>query len=271
MSSPLSQFDLYIEPSPRRVRVEFGGEVIAQTQNALLVHERGHLPVYYFPADSVRTELLRTADQKTQCARKGEASYWHIDAGGRHAANAVWRYASPSTEAGEALKDYYAFEWKAVDAWFEEEEELFQHPHARDPYKRVDAISSSRHVKVWIDDEVIAESSNAVVVFETGLPTRYYLPLQDVRSRLLVPSARLTTCPYKGQARYWSAKIGDKLHEDVVWSYPTPIREIPKIAGLLSFYQERATRFEVDGKPVGEEAWHRSVLDFFNHGSFYRS
>ena len=269
MTSPLQAYDLYIEPSPRQVRVKLGDEFVATTRAALLVHERDRLPVYYFPVDSVDPKWLESSTHKTECSRKGVASHWHLVVGDRRVENAVWRYTAPTTEAGRALQNYFGFEWKAVDAWYEEEEQLFLHPHARDPYKRVDAIGSSRHVRVFIGDEVVAESRNTVAVFETGLPTRYYFPLQDVNAKLLKPSTTLTSCPYKGQARYCSVQVGDELHKDVVWFYPTPIPEIPKIAGLLAFYQERVTRFEVDGVPVSGETWHRSVLDFFNHGTFY--
>lgn len=269
MTSPLQSFDLYIEPSPRQVRVRVGEAFVATTRSALLVHERERLPVYYFPLESVESSWLEPSTHKSECARKGVASYWHLVVGDRRVENAVWRYSEPTTDAGRALEHYYAFEWKAVDAWYEEEEQLFLHPHARDPYKRVDAINSSRHVRVLIGDQVVADSRNTVAVFETGLPTRYYFPLQDVAAKWLRPSTTLTSCPYKGQAHYWSVQAGDTLHKDVVWYYPTPIPEIPKIAGLLAFYQERVTRFEVDGVAVSDEPWHRSVLDFFNHGTFY--
>lgn len=270
MSSPLQAYEIYIEPSPREVRVVFNGEIIARTRSALLVHERNHLPVYYFPVESVNRQWLEPSEHSETHAGKGQAGYWNLVVGGRRAERAVWQYANPASEAGAALKDYVAFEWKAVDAWYEEEEQLYRHPHARDPYKRVDAIGSGRHVKVFIGNQLVAQSRNTVAVFETGLPTRYYFPLQDVDAKVLRPSETETSCPYKGVARYWSVEVDGTLHKDVIWFYPTPIPEIPKIAGLLAFYQERVTRFEVDGEPVSGELWHRSVLDFFNHGTFYR-
>jgi uncharacterized protein (DUF427 family) len=132
-----------------------------------------------------------------------------------------------------------------VDAWFEEDDEVFV--HARDPYHRVDVLNSSRHVRVEIDGATVAASRRPRLLFETGLPTRYYLPKADVRMDLLEPTDTTTRCPYKGEAIYWSARIGGQLREDVVWSYPYPIPEIPKIEHLLAFFNERVDLY-VDGE-----------------------
>jgi uncharacterized protein (DUF427 family) len=135
-----------------------------------------------------------------------------------------------------------------VDHWYEEDEEIFVHP--RDPYKRVDAIASSRQVQVIVGGETIAETRRARFLFETRLPTRYYIPAEDVRIDLLVPSDKATACPYKGKARYWSVKVGDQVFPDLVWSYPDPIAECPKIKGLLAFFNEQVDEIRVDGVPV---------------------
>src|SRR5205807_7224055 len=126
------------------------------------------------------------------------------------------------------------------------EEALEVHVHARDPSKRVDVVPSERHVRVELDGEVLAESRRPHALFETKLPTRWYLPLEDVRQELLVPSDTMTRCPYKGTASYWSARIGDTLHPDVAWTYPQPILECPRIAGLVAFFNERVD-LVVDG------------------------
>jgi uncharacterized protein (DUF427 family) len=122
---------------------------------------------------------------------------------------------------------------------------VFVHP--RDPYHRVDVVHSSRHVKVVVDGEVVAETTRPRLLFETGLPTRYYIPKLDVRMDLLQPTDSVTACPYKGRARYWSVRVGDRTLKDLVWSYPAPIPECPKIEGLLSFYNERVDIY-VDGE-----------------------
>jgi uncharacterized protein (DUF427 family) len=246
--------------NPRRVRVKFGGETIADSTNVITLHERGHFPVYYFPESDVRKDLFVEADHFTECPLKGTASYWSIKVGERISENAVWSYQNPIPES-EAIKRYYSFYWDQVDAWFEEDEEIFV--HARDPYKRVDALRSSRHIQVVIDGVTVAESHRPVIVFETGVPVRYYLPKEDVKQDLLSSSTLQTSCPYKGTASYWSVTIDDKVHDNIVWSYLNPIPEIPNIKEYLSFYNERVETY-IDGEREGEIFWYRSALDFFN-------
>ena len=234
-------------PSPKRVRVFLGGEAIADSTGAMLMRETGHIPVYYFPRDDVRMDLLSATDNQTFCPFKGEASYWTIAAGGKRAENAVWSYQEPFPEAGH-IKDYVAFYWDRVDAWFEEDEEIFV--HARDPYVRIDVLTSGRPVKVVLGGETVAESRRAMFVFETGMPTRYYVSADDVRMDLLVPGDKRTSCPYKGTAGYWSARLGGETFEDVAWSYPDPLPEVAGIKGLLCYFNERVDAVIVDGAEV---------------------
>jgi uncharacterized protein (DUF427 family) len=124
-----------------------------------------------------------------------------------------------------------------MDEWLEEDEPVYTHP--RDPYSRVDILHSSRHVRVELDGELLAETRHPTILFETGLPPRYYLPLSDVRRELLRPSDSATHCPYKGTAGYWSVQVNGKLYEDLVWIYRTPLPESQKVAGLACFYNER--------------------------------
>jgi uncharacterized protein (DUF427 family) len=124
-----------------------------------------------------------------------------------------------------------------MDHWFEENEEVFV--HARDPYRRVDVLPSSRRVRVEIDGVTVADSTNSSFLFETGLPTRYYFPKVDVRMALLNPTETATQCPYKGTARYWSALVDGVTHDDIVWGYDRPLPESQKIMGLMSFYNEK--------------------------------
>jgi len=132
-----------------------------------------------------------------------------------------------------------------MSEWLEEDEPVYTHP--RDPYTRVDILASSRHVRVELDGVTVADSHSPRILFETGLPPRYYLPLSDVRTELLRPSARQTSCPYKGTASYWSVETGKRVHTDVAWIYRTPLPESQKIAGLACFYDERVDVF-VDGE-----------------------
>ncbi len=237
-----------IEPSPRRVRVEIAGKTLVDTTHALLLRESNHTPVYYVPRADVAMDMLTKTEHSTYCPYKGHASYYTITApGGRVEENAIWSYETPYDEAN-AIIEHLAFYWKKVDHWYEEDEEIFVHP--RDPHKRVDVVESHRPVKVVLGGQTVAETKRARFLFETGLPTRYYIPKDDVRMDLLTPSATVTACPYKGTARYWSAKIGDQLFEDIVWGYDDPIPECPKIKGLVSFYNEKVDAIFVDGKEV---------------------
>lgn len=137
-----------------------------------------------------------------------------------------------------------------VDHWFEEDEEIFVHP--RDPHKRIDTIPSSRSVKVMLGGEAVAETTRAHFLFETGLPTRYYIPAEDVRMDLLSRSDTQTRCPYKGISSYWTANVGGQKFEDIVWSYPDPVPECPKLKGLLCFFNEQADAIFVDGKEIAK-------------------
>jgi len=166
-------YKVLFEPSPRRVRVTFNGVTIADSINAQLLFETRHLPVYYFPRADVRMELLTPTAHQTFCPYKGKASYWTVRVGDRTSENAVWGYPDPYDEVAP-IRDFVAFYWDRVDHWYEEDEEIFVHP--RDPYKRVDVVASSRPVKVILGGETIAETRRARFLFETRLPTRYYIP-----------------------------------------------------------------------------------------------
>lgn len=236
-----------VGPSPRRVRAVFNGETVADSTRMLLVRETRHLPVYYFPLDDVRRDLMRRTDRATHCPYKGTASYWSLAVAGREAEDAMWAYETPYDESA-SLAGYAAFYWDRIDRWYEEDEEIFVHP--RDPYKRVDAIPSSRPVRVVLGGETVAETVRAHFLFETGLPVRHYIPRDDVRMDLLTPTAARSRCPYKGEAVYWSASAGSRTYEDVAWSYPDPVPECPKIAGLVCFYGENVDAVFVDGAEV---------------------
>jgi uncharacterized protein (DUF427 family) len=236
------QHRVHVEPTPRRVRVTFNGETIADSSRARLLRETGHLPVYYFPPEDVRNDLLEPTDQHTRCPFKGEASYWTVRVGDRVAENAMWGYLDPLPERQD-IRGYRAFYWERMDAWYEEDEQVFRHP--RDPYHRVDVLQSSRHVRVEIGGQTIADSRRPRLLFETNLPTRYYVPVEDVRMDLLEPTQTSSVCPYKGTAAYWRMR-GDPSGRDVAWSYQDPIPECPKIRGLMAFFNERVDALTVD-------------------------
>ncbi len=227
-----------VEHSPKRVRAYLGGDLVADSKSPLLVWEHDKYPAYYFPAADVVAELI-PAGQSERLPRLGEGEVLHIKTPTATAENAARRYhEAPVAEVRDAIR----LEWAAMSEWLEEDEPVYVHP--RDPYKRVDILASSRRVRVELDGVTVAESSQPRVLFETGLPARYYLPLADLRMDLLRPSDRSSQCPYKGTAAYWSvdttatAQAG-RLHRDVVWIYRAPLPESQKIAGLACFFNER--------------------------------
>lgn len=218
MTEALSQ--TRIEPAPKWVRGYTGGRKVVDSRSVKLVWTHPHYPTWFFPVAHVDEALAGAEDTVTIAD----------------------------------LPEHVSPRWEAVDRWFEEEVEVFVHP--RSPYTRVDALPSSRHVEISIDGTVVADSNRPTILFETGLPTRFYLPATDVRFELLTPTDTTTACPYKGLASYWTVTIDGNEHRDVVWSYRTPLPESEAIAGMLCFFDERVD-VEVDGV-----AQHRPRTEF---------
>ncbi|KZF00674.1 MAG: DUF427 domain-containing protein [Rhodococcus sp. (in: high G+C Gram-positive bacteria)] len=231
------------EPNPRRIRAYFGGEVVADTTESIYVFEKDHLPAYYIPRTDVRNEFLRDSDTTSVCPRKGVATYRTIQVAGKTSVDALWTYPEPLADALD-LSAYVSFYWDRVDAWFEEDEQVFVHP--RDPYVRVDVLPSSRHVQIYVGDALVADTHRPKILFETGLPPRYYVPRIDVKHWLFTESTTTTACPYKGTASYVSMPSGPK---DIAWFYPQT--SATGIENHLSFYAERGARIVVDGKVLG--------------------
>jgi uncharacterized protein (DUF427 family) len=235
---------IWFEDSPRRVRARFAGQTIVDTRRAKLLHESRHLPVYYLPTADVRMDLLEPSARRTHCPLKGDARYWSVRVGDRLSEDAAWQYPEPIPGA-PPIADHLAFYWDAVDEWLEEDEQVFV--HARDPYHRVDVLETSRHVRIAFAGERLADTRQARVLFESGLPPRWYVPPADVRRELLVPSDRVTACPYKGTAAYWSVRIGDRVADAIAWTYPDPVRAAAPIRGRICFFDERVD-VEIDGE-----------------------
>jgi uncharacterized protein (DUF427 family) len=230
-----------VEQGAKRVRAYLGGELVADTTRPLLVWERPQYPTYYFPAADVRSELLHADGGVSHSPSRGDGESLTLRTGAREARAAAVRYEDSPLEQ---LRGTIRLEWGAMDAWFEEDEEVFT--HARDPHTRVDILASSRHVRVEVAGEPVAESTSPRLLFETGLPVRFYLPKTHVRMDRLERGELVTHCPYKGSAESYSVRAGGRLHENLAWSYPTPLPESQKIAGLLAFYNEKVDLF-VDG------------------------
>jgi uncharacterized protein (DUF427 family) len=235
------------EDSRRRVRAVFSGVTITESKRVMLLHEAGRLPVFYFPIEDVRMDVMESSEHSTYSQLKGNASYWTIRVGDRVAENAAWSYPNP-LPGGPEIKGYMAFYWNQMDAWYEEDEQVFA--HARDPYKRVDILPSSRHVRVLLGGEVVADTRRPRLLLETGIITRYYIPELDIRMELLESTETISYCPYKGKASYWSARVGNRVYKDIVWSYRNPLPGCSPIDGMLSFFNERVEAIYVDDERI---------------------
>jgi uncharacterized protein (DUF427 family) len=231
-----------VEPTPRRIRVRLGNRLVADSRRALLLiqYGPGGMPTYYLPAEDVLSGAL----VEEAAGPRGERT-WTVQAGNLRAGRAAWTHPEPAGSLA-ALAGHVTFSWQQLE-WYEEDERVLV--HARDPYKRVDTLRSSRRVQVFAGGLQVADSTRPLLLFETGLPVRYYLPFADVRTDLLEASGTVTACPYKGLARYWSLRAGDTYVPDAAWSYPDPIPENPKIRDLLCFFNERVD-LVVDGEAL---------------------
>lgn len=230
-----------VEPGQKRVRAVLAGKTVAQSDNVALVWEKPYYPTYYFPAADVDAELLAPSGETHRSPSRGTSELYNVKVGSAERPNAAaWFKASPVDE----IVDHIRLDWKAMDSWFEEEEEVYV--HARDPYTRIDILPSSRHIRVEVDGVTVADSEQPRLLFETGLPTRYYLPKGDVSMELLSHSDLVTSCPYKGDANYYDVTVNGTTHENIVWWYRYPIAESSRIAGYVSFYNEKVDIY-VDG------------------------
>jgi uncharacterized protein (DUF427 family) len=242
-----------LEPVPRRIRAELGGQVVLDTTSAVYLWEWPNYPQYYIPVSDIRTDVL-VDEQHEQHLSRGTARRYGLRVGDVARPKAVRVYGEDSLPGLNAMA---RFEWDSVDAWYEEDERVFVHP--RNPYTRVDAIRSTRSVRIELDGVVLAQSSSPVMVFETGLPTRYYVNRSELDLSHLRPTDSVTECPYKGTTSgYWSVQIGDQTYPDLAWTYDFPTRQLLPIAGLVAFYNEKVDTF-LDGALLP-----RPVTHFFS-------
>jgi uncharacterized protein (DUF427 family) len=231
------------EASNRRVRAELNGVTIVDTLTPVLVWQRRYPTNYAVPLVDVPAGLLRDASPE------GDRRWFDAEIAGQTIEHIGWT----PLDAPE-LAEHIVLEWGVMDRWLEEDEEILGHP--RDPYTRCDPIQSTRHVQVRVGGTLVADSTRPVLLFETGLPTRYYLPADDVRLDLLEPSAHTSFCPYKGWASYHSVRVDGNVHENIVWCYTDPFDEVSKIRDLLAFFDEKVEVI-VDGvvQPTPVTAW----------------
>jgi uncharacterized protein (DUF427 family) len=246
--------ELRHEPTEKRIRVQLGGETIADTTGALLVWEpRRPVPSYAVPEADLRAQLTPAGPADLGDALRAPI----LPPGVPFAAHSTAGTALDVTAAGQTragagfrpddpeLADHVVLDFRAFDAWLEEDEPLVSHP--RDPYHRVDVRRSSRHVRISLDGHLLAESTRPTLVFETSLPIRFYLPREDLRAEAIA-SDRRTACAYKGEANYWSfPALGDD-GRDLAWSYEHPVADATQLTGLVAFFDDLVD-VELDGEP----------------------
>ncbi|MEP7018222.1 MAG: DUF427 domain-containing protein [Actinomycetota bacterium] len=242
-----------VEPVPRRIRGFLADELIVDTVRALYVWEWANYPQYYIPFEDIRPGAL-VDEEHVQQTRRGPVRLHSVEARGiRRDRSARVLTDSPV----EGLTGMVRLEWTGLDRWFEEDEEVFVHP--RNPYVRVDALRSTRPVRVELDGVVLAQSASPVMVFETGLPTRYYIARTEVNFEYLVETGTITECPYKGTTSgYWSIQVGEAVYNDLAWSYDFPTRQLSPVAGMIAFYNEKVD-IVLDGTRLDRPKTH-----FFN-------
>jgi uncharacterized protein (DUF427 family) len=245
--------ELRHEPTEKRIRVQLGGATIADTTGALLVWEpRRPVPSYAVPAADLRADLTPAAPVDVTdalrapvlppnvpfAAHSSPGTALDVTAGGQTRAGAAFRADDPE------LADHVVLDFRAFDAWMEEDEPLVSHP--RDPYHRIDVRRSSRHIRVGRDGHLLAESTRPTLVFETNLPVRFYLAREDLRADA-VASDRRTACAYKGRASYWSFPVLGDDGRDLAWSYEDPLADAAQLTGLVAFFDDLVD-VELDGE-----------------------
>jgi uncharacterized protein (DUF427 family) len=261
-----SGFDqVRFEPTAKRIRAVLAGVTVVDSTRAMLVWEpRRVVPSYAVPADDIRGGLVPASvaaapatddagfrmpalsqrpvlDPSVPFAvHTAEGQVVDLLAGGQNRPGAGYRPADAN------LAGYVILDFGALDSWYEEDEVNVAHP--RDPFHRIDVLASSRHVRLELDGQLLAESSRPVLLFETMLPTRYYLPREDIQAELM-PSGTRTYCAYKGQASYWSVALRGGQLADIAWTYDDPLHDATQVRGLIAFFDERID-VSLDGMPL---------------------
>lgn len=231
-------------PIAKKIRCSFNNNLIAESDRAML--KRQFPMVYFFPLEDVKTDLFKESKMKSKTDDWGTSVSKHITVNGETAEDAAWIYDNPNKAAPENIADFVALKWELMDRWFEEDEEVQIHP--RDPYHRIDVCHSSRHIRVEINGKKVAETHCPVLLFETGLPIRFYIRKTDIIMKLLKPTEHQTGCPYKGLASYYSVVAEGNEMKNVAWTYPYPNEEAHKIKNMVAFYTEKLDDVFVDGK-----------------------
>jgi uncharacterized protein (DUF427 family) len=251
-ATPMPERVLYMEPLRRRMSVRFGGSEIARSDDAVILFEPARYPVAYFPIDDIEVGVLQPANHESAHADLGNTTWFDVfGSDGQVAKRGAWQHVDPPPPAG-ALRETVAFAWRAMDAFYEENERILG--HAADPYHRIDVRRTSRHLVVRDGDQVVADTHAPLVLYESGFAPRWYVPRTDIVADALEPVDGQTFCPYKGLASYYN--LGDT--RTAAWSYRAPFEEVERITDLVSFYPEKLT-ITLDGERL-EPAPGQNVL-----------
>jgi uncharacterized protein (DUF427 family) len=224
------------------MRVKLGGEWVADSEDVVLLHEPGHYPMAYFPLGDVTDGALVSTDRVTHHRELGDTTWYTVRSGGREAERAAWRHTEPPAFA-EEFGERVAFAWRAMDAFYEEDERILG--HAADAYHRIDIRDTSRELVVRDGDRIVARTQHPVVLYESGFAPRWYVPRADVEDDALRPIEGQTFCPFKGLADYFS--IGGV--DGAAWSYQEAYREVERVSGHISFEPDKVD-VRLDGEPL---------------------
>jgi uncharacterized protein (DUF427 family) len=239
---PLPQRLLYVEPLRRRMRVRFGGAWIADSEHVLLLFEPGRYPVAYFPQTDISPEVLERCEHTTRHPDLGLTSWYTVRAAAQHTTRAAWQHVDLPSYAAE-LQERIAFAWRAMDAFYEEDERILG--HAADSYHRIDIRQASRNLAVRHQDRVVADTKRPIVLYESGFAPRWYVPRADVDESALTFVEHQTFCPYKGLCSYYD--IGDARL--AAWSYREAYPEVGRISDLVSFEPDMVS-VQLDGRQL---------------------
>ena len=232
VADPLPERMLYAEPLRRRMRVQFGGVWIADSEDVVLLHEPGRYPVAYFPFGDITADALEGGEHTTRHRDPGLTSWYTTVAGGSSKPRAAWQHIELPDHASD-LKGRVAVAWRAMDAFYEEDERIVG--HAADSYHRIDIRQTSRHLVVRDGDRIIADTTRPLALYESGFAPRWYVPRADVDETALTPVEGQTFCPYEGLASYYDI-AGVR---GAAWSYEDAWTEVQRISGLVSFEPDK--------------------------------
>jgi uncharacterized protein (DUF427 family) len=236
---------LYAEPLRRRMRAELGGRTVVQSDGVVILFEPGRYPVAYFPIEDFAQGALQPIDHRTTHTELGDTAWFEVAGGSRHAPRGAWQHVALPEHAA-ILRGKVALAWRAMDAFYEEDDRILG--HAADPYHRIDIRRTSRHLVVRSGDRVVADTTGPLVLYESGFAPRWYVPREDVVGEALSPDDLQTFCPYKGIASYYDI---DGV-EQAAWSYRAPLEAMAAIGDQVSFEPDRV-EVTLDGEPLSLE------------------